>query len=61
VEDLVRRGEQTTLGNRLSTICRRKTLNARSSGSGLQETERRDLTGSSNSKSFSVKKITRTD
>ena len=45
----------------LSVICRRKTLNVRSSGSELQETERGDLTGFSNSKSFSAKKIIGTD
>jgi hypothetical protein len=40
----------------LSIIRRRKTMNTRSSGSELQETERGDLTGFSNSKSFSARK-----
>jgi len=45
----------------LSVISRRKTLNVRSSGSELRGTERGDLTGFSNSKSFNAKKITGID
>ena len=37
---LDKKSEQTTSGNRLSTICRRKTPNARSSGSGLRGTDK---------------------
>jgi hypothetical protein len=60
-EDLVRGVDKLPQATGLSVICRRKTLDVRSSGLELRETERGDLTGFSNSKSFSAKKIIGTD
>jgi hypothetical protein len=60
VEDLGK-DEQTALGNRLAAVCRGKTLKAGSSWFQGFKKLNKDLTGSSNSKSFSVKEITGTD
>jgi hypothetical protein len=60
VEDLGE-SEQTALGIRLAAVCRGKTLKAGSSWFRASKKLKGDLTGSSNSKSFSVKEITGTD
>jgi hypothetical protein len=60
VEDL-RECEQTALGIRLATVYRGKTLKNRILLVQGFKKLKKDLTGSSNSKSFSVKEITGTD
>jgi hypothetical protein len=60
VEDLGE-SEQTALGIRLAAVCRGKTLKNRILLVQGFKKLKEDLTGSSNSKSFSVKEITGTD
>ena len=58
---LRKKGEQKAMGNRLVAVCRGKTLNVGSPWFRASRNWKQDLTGSSNSKSFSVKEIIGTD